>query len=99
MEDDNSINHYIFEPSGYPYNLDEDYNKSSLDEDYNEREKDKKKAVVVVAKGCVAKCTFCHRYEKGNRVSPLDSLVNHMKMLKEKYNVKYINRTNNKTNK
>ena len=47
-------------------------------------------ATVIVAKGCVAKCTFCHRFEKGYRVSPVDSLINHMKMLKEKYNVSFI---------
>ncbi len=108
LEDDNSINNYIIEKSGYPYNLDEDYNKSSLDKDYsaksddvldseprfknkNEKEKAKMQATVVVAKGCVARCTFCHRFEKGYRVSPLDSIINHMKMLKEKYNVRYIN--------
>ena len=82
LEEDNSINHYIFsDPSGYSW---------SQDENYNEKEKGRKQAIVVVAKGCVARCTFCHRNEKGYRVSPLDSIINHMKMLKEKYNVKYI---------
>ena len=81
LEDDNSINGYIFERSGYPW---------VLDENYNEREKGKKQAFVVVAKGCVARCTFCHRFEKGYRVSPVDSIINHMKMLKEQYNVKYL---------
>ena len=47
-------------------------------------------AVVVVAKGCVARCTFCHRFEKGYRVSPNESIINHMKMLRDKHNVKYI---------
>ena len=42
-------------------------------------EKEKgKRAVVIVSKGCVAKCTFCHRFEKGYRVSPADSIINHM---------------------
>ena len=48
-------------------------------------------ATVVVAKGCVARCTFCHRFEKGYRVSSTESIINHMKMLRDKYNVKYIN--------
>jgi len=52
--------------------------------------KGEKRATVIVAKGCVAKCTFCHRFEKGYRVSPVDSIINHMKMLKEKYNVTFI---------
>ena len=45
---------------------------------------------MVVAKGCVARCTFCHRFEEGYRVSPLDSIIDHLRMLKEKYNVKYL---------
>tara|TARA_Y100000816_G_C26088958_1_gene575128 strand:+ start:178 stop:1992 length:1815 start_codon:yes stop_codon:yes gene_type:complete len=44
-------------------------------------------ATIITAKGCVAKCTFCHRFEKGYRVSPNESLVQHAKMLKEKYGV------------
>ena len=80
LEDDNSINNYIFEVSGFPW---------TRDKDYNEKEKGKR-AVVIVSKGCVAKCTFCHRFEKGYRVSPVDSIINHIKMIKEKYNVKYL---------
>jgi len=80
LEDDNSINFYIPEGSGWPWSQDKNYNK-------NEKGK---VATVIVAKGCVARCTFCHRFEKGYRVSPLDSIINHMKMLKEKYNIKYI---------
>jgi len=80
LEDDNSINYYIPESFGYPWDTDKNYN-----------ENDKYKAtVVIVAKGCVARCTFCHRFEKGYRVSPVDSIINHMKMLRDKYNVKYI---------
>jgi len=79
LEDDNSIDKYICEPPADPWLADD-----------NESAQGKKRAVVVVAKGCVAKCTFCHRFEKGYRVSPVDDIINHMKMLKEKYNVKYI---------
>lgn len=50
----------------------------------------KRIATVVVAKGCVARCTFCHRFEKGYRVSPLESIIDHLQMLKDKYNVKYL---------
>ena len=42
-------------------------------------------ATVVVAKGCVARCTFCHRFEKGYRVSPTESIIEHMRMLRDKY--------------
>ncbi len=57
--------------------------------DSNEK-KNKKSVVVVVAKGCVARCTFCHRFEKGYRVTPNERIINYIKLLKEKYNVSHI---------
>lgn len=47
-------------------------------------------ATIITAKGCVAKCTFCHRFEKGYRVSPNDSLIKHAKLLKDNYGVKIL---------
>ncbi|MZH02035.1 MAG: radical SAM protein, partial [Nitrospinae bacterium] len=47
-------------------------------------------AQVITAKGCVARCTFCHRFEPGYRAIPLDKLTEHLKHLKTKYNVGYI---------
>jgi|UPI0003805DF2 anaerobic magnesium-protoporphyrin IX monomethyl ester cyclase len=41
-------------------------------------------------KGCVAKCTFCQRSTKGYRVQPYEHLDAHLKFLKEKYNVGFI---------
>ena len=41
-------------------------------------------------KGCVAKCTFCQRTIKGYRVGNLAALDEHLKELKEKYNVGFI---------
>ncbi len=52
--------------------------------------KSKKSVVVVVAKGCVARCTFCHRFEKGYRVTPNERIINYIKLLKEKYNIGHI---------
>ena len=79
LEEDSSINHYIQEGfEGY------------WSDESHKWEKGKRKATVVVAKGCVARCTFCHRFEKGYRVSPIISIIEHLKMLKEKYNVKYL---------
>ena len=34
-----------------------------------------KTATIIVAKGCVARCTFCHRFEKGYRVNPNDKVT------------------------
>jgi radical SAM superfamily enzyme YgiQ (UPF0313 family) len=77
LEDDKSIHHYIDESGGIKYNPDK-------------KTKRKKTATVIVAKGCVARCTFCHRFEKGYRVSPIEKIINHIKDLKEKYNVSYL---------
>ena len=50
----------------------------------------KRTASVVVAKGCVARCTFCHRFEKGYRVRPVLDVIEHIKDLKNNYNVGYL---------
>lgn len=47
-------------------------------------------ATVVMTKGCVARCTFCHRWEKGFRSRPADQVVEHIKLLKERYNVGFV---------
>ena len=47
-------------------------------------------ATVISAKGCVARCTFCHRWEKGYRVQPVDKVINHIKDLNLNYKVKHI---------
>lgn len=50
----------------------------------------KKVATLVTAKGCVARCTFCHRWDKGYRPIPPDQIVAHVKLLKERYDVGYV---------
>lgn len=49
-----------------------------------------KRATVVMNKGCVAHCTFCHRWEKGYRSLPVEGIVNHIKFLKTEHNVRFI---------
>jgi len=51
------------------------------------RRKDKKLAVLLTAKGCVNRCTFCHRWDKGYRTYPAESILRHIRRLKERYNV------------
>ncbi|MDB9978950.1 B12-binding domain-containing radical SAM protein [Candidatus Pelagibacter sp.] len=76
LEKDGSIDHYIDERGNASYNPgEEEYIRT---------------AVVVVAKGCVARCTFCHRWEKGYRVSPTEKVINHILDLKKKYKVGFI---------
>lgn len=50
----------------------------------------KRYAVVNFAKGCVSRCTFCHRWEKGYRARPVDQIVEHIHYLKDKYNVGFL---------
>lgn len=42
------------------------------------------------AKGCVAKCTFCHRWDKGIRYIPTDLLRERVQDLVENYNVGFL---------
>ena len=51
---------------------------------------DKKNATVIVAKGCVARCSFCHRFEKGYRVRPVSNTLDHIHDLMNKYNVGWL---------
>ena len=55
-----------------------------------ELDKTKTVAMVVMNKGCVARCTFCHRFEKGYRAIPNTKIINHISELRDKYNVGYI---------
>lgn len=47
----------------------------------------KKAVTLITEKGCVSRCTFCHRWDKGYRVVPVDQIIAHMKHLIERYNV------------
>lgn len=40
-----------------------------------------------VARGCISRCTFCHRFEKGYRARPTGQISDHARLLREKYNV------------
>jgi len=44
-------------------------------------------AWVVVYKGCVSRCTFCHRWNKGLQSYPIKGIVDEIKFLKERYKV------------
>ncbi|OVE81648.1 hypothetical protein BVY03_03340 [bacterium K02(2017)] len=47
----------------------------------------KKTAGIELSKGCVSRCTFCHRWNKGYRVMDLDKIMANIKMLMEDYDV------------
>lgn len=50
----------------------------------------KKVATVIMAKGCVARCTFCHRWDKGYRALPVEHIVARIRHLMATYNVGFI---------
>jgi radical SAM superfamily enzyme YgiQ (UPF0313 family) len=76
LEEDKSINHFISSATFKSYDI--------------KNQKPKKSTIVIVAKGCVARCTFCHRFEKGYRVSPNESIINHIKFLRDKYGIGHV---------
>lgn len=51
--------------------------------------KGQKYCQVMTGKGCVSRCTFCHRWVKGYRRHPIDDIVGRIKYLKERYNAGY----------
>lgn len=57
---------------------------------HDPRRRGKKLATLRCSKGCVARCTFCHRWDKGIRYIPADLLVARINELVEKYNVGFI---------
>ena len=51
----------------------------------------KRVAIVPASKGCVARCTFCHRWDKGIRYIPVPLVMARIDLLIQKYNVGFIN--------
>ncbi len=51
---------------------------------------DKNIAEIHSSKGCVARCTFCHRFEKGIRYIPVDILRTRIQHLVENYNLGFL---------
>lgn len=49
-----------------------------------------KSAIVTAAKGCVARCTFCHRWEKGYRPRPVEAVIEHIQHLQARYGVNQV---------
>ncbi|ARJ66551.1 radical SAM protein [Magnetospirillum sp. ME-1] len=57
---------------------------------YEPHRRDKLLATLSVGKGCVAKCTFCHRWDKGIRHIPVDILMGRLEELIAHYNVGFV---------
>ena len=50
----------------------------------------RKMTTLVTAKGCVSRCTFCHRWDKGYRVIPVERIMAQIRLLRERYDVGFI---------
>lgn len=57
---------------------------------YEPHRRDKTVGILSCAKGCVARCTFCHRWDKGIRYIPVDLLMERLKEMVERYNVGFL---------
>ena len=53
--------------------------------------RDKKFANLAASKGCVARCTFCHRWDKGIRYIPIFTLMERLDFLIQNYNIGFVN--------
>jgi anaerobic magnesium-protoporphyrin IX monomethyl ester cyclase len=58
--------------------------------EYDEAMGQGKIATIVMSKGCVARCTFCHRWEKGFRVLNTSKIIEYVRHLMTRYGVKFI---------
>jgi len=62
------------------------YDKRSKEE----HRQNKTIGTLVASKGCVAKCTFCHRWDKGIRYIPIEVLRTRIEKIIKEYNVGFI---------
>ena len=51
--------------------------------------KDDKALGILANRGCVNRCNFCYRMEKGIRLRSIENIIEEIKLLKEKYGVTY----------
>ena len=79
------IDHYI-----YPFRITPGSHFEHDPRSYERHRIGKKTAFLTMSKGCVAKCTFCHRWDKGIRYIPVPIIIDRIKTLIEDYNVGFL---------
>ncbi|MCX5809909.1 MAG: radical SAM protein [Proteobacteria bacterium] len=80
LEKYSNINQYILDPmSRYDFAYDP--------RSHETHRLGKKMATIFTSKGCINRCTFCHRWINGYRVIPVQDVIATIKHLMEKYNV------------
>lgn len=83
LERYSDINNYIIDPLFYEqFGYDE---RTFLD-----CRKGKRLGTVVTSRGCVNRCTFCHRWQRGIRIFPVDRVIKNIEFLVKNYNVGFI---------
>jgi len=83
------INHFIYNP----LKNQRDAGWLLFDKDkrsFEPHRVDKKLVTLYTSKGCVNRCTFCHRMEKGIRIKSVQRVIEEIQNVKEKYNVGFI---------
>ena len=83
LEEDNSIGHFLPQTSCFEGHLQASERHIKALELF----KSHRSATIFTAKGCVARCTFCHRWEKGYRSKATQEVMNHIEGLIKQYGV------------
>jgi anaerobic magnesium-protoporphyrin IX monomethyl ester cyclase len=68
----------------------EDYCFSHDPRSFEPHRSEKTLARIPTTKGCVARCTFCHRWDRGIRFIPVPVVMERIDYLVKKYNIGYI---------
>jgi anaerobic magnesium-protoporphyrin IX monomethyl ester cyclase len=89
LEQASDINHFFYPAFDGDGNLIEDWVQHDP-RAYEPHRREKRVATLPVAKGCVARCTFCHRFDKGLRHIPVDRVMANIQTMIERYNVGFI---------
>jgi anaerobic magnesium-protoporphyrin IX monomethyl ester cyclase len=57
---------------------------------YEPHRRNKTFGQIACVKGCVARCTFCHRWDKGVRHVPVDNIMRELDLYIENYNLGFV---------
>lgn len=83
------IEHYIHQMPGQYFRMRITGNNKMeyfLDQLYSQN-RAKNMATVFTSKGCIVKCTFCHRFLKGYQVNPTDGVIEYIENLRRDFDV------------
>ena len=82
LDEVSDINQYILDPMTR-----DDFARDPRSQE--EHRQGRKMATIFTSKGCINRCSFCHRFINGYRVISLGKVLASMKYLIERYNVGY----------